>query len=78
MDAIIERLGPEIKAVLKQQFDGFVIKFGREPFGYEPIFFDPEALGVKPIAREKIPKGASIFLISRMNWDALAELVFPD
>jgi len=59
------RLSPEVRQAIERQLDAFREKFGRDPNGDDPIFFDPDVDDPVPLSDEKY---------ERMMIEAMAEV----
>ena len=46
-------LSPEAREIIQEQLEAFKAKFGREPVGDDPIFFDPDESEPKPFSQAK-------------------------
>jgi len=52
----------DVQRAMEQQYRAFIEKFGREPQGDDPVFFDPNADEPRPLDPrqvERILRGAS-------------------
>jgi hypothetical protein len=69
-------LVPETKDVLEKQSAAFRKKFGREPSGDDPIFFDPDADEPRPLSEAQIDQYQSGIIQAMQTANIPGELIY--
>ena len=72
----IVKLGKESVQILEDQKKAFVEKFGREPTGSDPVFFEPDADVPQPISQAKMDEAWNEMVNTMEEMGAPPEMLY--